>query len=340
MRARNIKPGFFRNEQLAECCAFARLLFEGLWCLADREGRLEDRPKRIRADVFPYDDVDVEELLDELAAQKLIVRYAAEGLRCIWIPTFLRHQHPLPKEKASELPQFEEGMAAETTYSDKVHTKVISGSEPDNTLPRTGLSDVLNPDILNPEETPLNPPLSEKAKEQNQDRANVQDCRVASLCAMTDGERNGASRKNRRRDENEAEDHEFVLFWNKYPYMRGSRTKAYRCWQRLVKAGVSTKLLQQAAAKYAAHCFERGLEPDYVLHGSTFLSWKDRRYKEYLPEDDVGAGTGGGQDVKLEDYRLEGGGIDAKAYERARRGLDKPRSGPDGPKVPGSGLDP
>ena len=48
-RARNIKPGFFANENLAECDPLARLLFAGLWCLADREGRLEDRPKRIAA---------------------------------------------------------------------------------------------------------------------------------------------------------------------------------------------------------------------------------------------------------------------------------------------------
>ena len=47
-RARNIKPAFFKNELLAELDAFDRLLFIGLWCLADREGRTEDRPKRIK----------------------------------------------------------------------------------------------------------------------------------------------------------------------------------------------------------------------------------------------------------------------------------------------------
>ena len=37
-RSRNIKPGFFKNEHLAECQPLARLLFIGLWTLADREG--------------------------------------------------------------------------------------------------------------------------------------------------------------------------------------------------------------------------------------------------------------------------------------------------------------
>ncbi len=52
MRARGIKPAFFKNEELAELGTVAQLLFIGLWCLADREGRLEDRPKRIGAEVM------------------------------------------------------------------------------------------------------------------------------------------------------------------------------------------------------------------------------------------------------------------------------------------------
>jgi len=44
MRSRNIKPGFFMNELLPEIELLGRLLFIGLWLLADREGRLEDRP--------------------------------------------------------------------------------------------------------------------------------------------------------------------------------------------------------------------------------------------------------------------------------------------------------
>ena len=38
MRARNLKPGFFKNETLAEIEPLGRLLFQGLWCMADREG--------------------------------------------------------------------------------------------------------------------------------------------------------------------------------------------------------------------------------------------------------------------------------------------------------------
>ena len=57
-RARNIKPGFFRNADLAELPIEARLLFIGLWTIADREGRMEDRPKQIKMELFPADSLD------------------------------------------------------------------------------------------------------------------------------------------------------------------------------------------------------------------------------------------------------------------------------------------
>jgi hypothetical protein len=128
MRARNVKPSFFQNEQLAELPFEGRLLFVGLWCMADREGRLEDRPKRIKMNVFPADSIDVEPLLDGLAAQGLIERYEADGIACIYIPKFVEHQRPHQNEAPSKLP-----------------TKVRSPSH-------QGSKDfALNPSSLNPE---------------------------------------------------------------------------------------------------------------------------------------------------------------------------------------------
>lgn len=99
-----MKPGFFQNEQLAELPFEARLLFIGLWCMADREGRLEDRPKRIKMQVFPADSLDVDPLLDGLERQGLIERYVAHGVECIQIPAFAEHQRPHPNEQPSTLP--------------------------------------------------------------------------------------------------------------------------------------------------------------------------------------------------------------------------------------------
>ncbi len=103
-RARNLKPGFFLNEDLAKCDPLARLLFAGLWCLADRDGRLEDRPERIKVEVLPYDRCNVENLLDQLAARGFIARYQAAGVRVIQIAKFQKHQSPHKDERSLDLP--------------------------------------------------------------------------------------------------------------------------------------------------------------------------------------------------------------------------------------------
>lgn len=103
-RARNIKPGLFENEELAELGPFDRLLFIGLWTLADREGRLEDRPKRIKMKLFPGDDYDVDEGLAALAEKGFVTRYEVEGYAVVEVANFLKHQKPHGTEKDSVLP--------------------------------------------------------------------------------------------------------------------------------------------------------------------------------------------------------------------------------------------
>ncbi len=93
-RARNIKPGLFENEELAELGPFDRLLFIGLWTLADREGRLEDRPKRIKMKLFPGDDYDVDEGLAALADKGFVTRYEVQGYAVVEVANFLKHQKP------------------------------------------------------------------------------------------------------------------------------------------------------------------------------------------------------------------------------------------------------
>lgn len=105
MRIRTIKPEFWKNEKLAAQPHVIRLLFIGLWNYADREGRMEDRPARIKAEIFPYDqDLDIDTLLTELANSGFIVRYEVDGNRYIAIPTFRKHQRPHPREAASTVP--------------------------------------------------------------------------------------------------------------------------------------------------------------------------------------------------------------------------------------------
>lgn len=101
-RARNIKPAFFKNELLVELPIEARLLFIGLWTLADREGRLENRPKRIKMEIFPADNFDIEQLLSLLASSGFLEIYNDKAY--IQILNFKKHQSPHIKEAASLIP--------------------------------------------------------------------------------------------------------------------------------------------------------------------------------------------------------------------------------------------
>lgn len=103
-RARNIKPGFFRNADLVELPVETRLLFIGLWTLADREGRLEDRPKQIKMEVFPCDDINVEAGLAMLQQSGFLVRYEINGKKYAQVVNFTKHQMPHHKEVVSEIP--------------------------------------------------------------------------------------------------------------------------------------------------------------------------------------------------------------------------------------------
>lgn len=104
-RIRTVKPDFFLDEELADLPFAARILYIGLWCLADREGRLEDRPKKIKAQLFPWDNIQIEDLLCKLHP-KHIIRYEVEGQRYIWIITFKKHQRPHTKEAPSQIPEY------------------------------------------------------------------------------------------------------------------------------------------------------------------------------------------------------------------------------------------
>lgn len=144
MRARNLKPGFFHNEQLAGVSHTARLLFAGLSLVADREGRFEYRPNKIRLQVFPGDDpvlVDIETRFNELAQQELIEFYDGPNGRCYgWIPTFTKHQTPHHRESPSVLPP----PPRLNGHDDKSLGRV--GASPGLAPPES-----LNPESLNPE---------------------------------------------------------------------------------------------------------------------------------------------------------------------------------------------
>lgn len=182
-RARNLKPSFFTDDELAEAGPLARLLFQGLWCMADREGRLEDRPKKLKAEILPYDVCSVEKLLADLCQRRYIIRYEHEGKRYIQVRQFKKHQNPHQKEPASTIPAPDEHHtkpSASTrqapckpdaqTDTGTVHAEEIperAGRIPPSPflIPPSPLLTTDSPSPLpdsNPKAKPLRPPPAEK----------------------------------------------------------------------------------------------------------------------------------------------------------------------------------
>jgi hypothetical protein len=145
-RARNIKPALFKNELLGVSDPYVTLLFLSLWMLADREGRLEDRPLRIKAETFPYrEGLDINGYLTELQRMGFIVRYMVADMALIQIVNFKKHQTPHNTEKASDLPGIDSGIVATCGLQVGSVTSPLDLREKTEPLP----PDLLIPDSLN-----------------------------------------------------------------------------------------------------------------------------------------------------------------------------------------------
>ena len=145
-RARNIKPGLFVNDELAELHPLTRLLFIGLWTIADREGRLEDKPKKIAAQVLPYDDYDVDSALEALTEAGFIQRYTANNVQYIQVVNFAKHQNPHKNEAESSIPAPEQHSTS-TIQAPEQHT-----TNPADSL--NPITDSLSTDSLREKDAP------------------------------------------------------------------------------------------------------------------------------------------------------------------------------------------
>lgn len=103
-RIRTIKPEFFTSEDIAFLTPLARLFFIGLWCEADREGRLSWKPKTLKFRYLPADNIDIDLIGQELIDQRLIETYEVDGRNYAQITSFSKHQVINNRESKSSIP--------------------------------------------------------------------------------------------------------------------------------------------------------------------------------------------------------------------------------------------
>lgn len=267
-RSRNIKPGFFNNEILGELPALTRLLFIGLWCLADREGRLQDRPKRIKKELLGYDDVtadDVNRMLQQLHDNKFITRYTVGAEHYIQITNFLKHQNPHCKEQASVIP----GLGESPENAEKEESTIHAQCKHDtNTVVAGLIPDSLNliPDTLNTLSCADEQAHEERGPADSGDGLTVGDDRTVKGRVASDSdmaavrehqatekaeggtqEAPGAGKKRQKSPDwktaKTAMEKRFCRFWDEYPTERN--TGKYPCWKKFQELRVDDDLLEQ-----------------------------------------------------------------------------------------------
>lgn len=232
MKSRIIDPLFFKDEFVAELDPVEMVTFIGLWCLADREGRLEDRPKWIKAELFPYSHVitcnDIDRHLMTLASKHpFIVRYVADGKRFIQITNFKKFQHVHPHERKSVIPE----------PTDVITCHEMSGAYT-STLTSTSY--------------PLKPPTEEFA-----------------LSAASEPSAPSKVRRSKRNSTDYTPD--FVEWWDLFPRADG-KPAAFKSWRSLPESDKAHALagLKQQLPTIMARIADKG--EDGCPHGSTWLN--------------------------------------------------------------------
>lgn len=93
-RMRTIKPEFWTDDKVVELSLLGRLLFIGLWNFADDDGFIENSPKRIKRLIFPDQDINVSEGLEELIRAGFLCVCDSDQGELLKICQFSEHQRP------------------------------------------------------------------------------------------------------------------------------------------------------------------------------------------------------------------------------------------------------
>lgn len=290
-RERTLSPGFFANHLLASCPPLTRLLFQGIWTLADFDGCFRWDPEGLAMKLLPRDQFDSVEALDLLERLGFIKSYEANSTKFGFIVNWHKYQDPHPGERPVfpkplddstfhvrvKAPKYRSSIdlgfgrldiqAGISQFQQVVSMlqapceKVVSNAFP--SLPSLPSS----PSLPTKETTPLPPkgeatpsaPLLPKPKRRN----------LASLDII----------------KKDSDRQAFQSLWEGWPKRsdgkpsRGSKPKAELCFQKILEAGeVSAAELVEAAIVYREEWSQ--VKEGWVQNVSTFLALEAGLWKQ------------------------------------------------------------
>jgi len=120
-RIRTIKPEFWTDERVGECSPTSRLLLIASLNFADDYGGLERSSKQLKAQAFPYDNIDCEPLVLELIGAGLLIEYEVANRKYLHIKGFQKHQK-VEKPAKPRIPLYEESLQCRRVLPDSSPT--------------------------------------------------------------------------------------------------------------------------------------------------------------------------------------------------------------------------
>lgn len=129
MPRRMITPNIWRNDKFGYLSITAKLLFIGMFSIADDDGRLKALPKYLKANIFPYDDItidDISKYRKECEQNNLVHCYRNGNCDYIYLSGWYEHQH-IRKDlyKPSKLPTPPTGVVETLHLRNADGTKVL-----------------------------------------------------------------------------------------------------------------------------------------------------------------------------------------------------------------------
>ena len=110
-RKRMIDPSIWINEDFGTLTNLAKLVFIGLFSMADDEGRGKASPAYIKAVLFPYNDdlrvADIEKTLSEISSKMSVIFYSCDENKYYTLTSWNKWQK-IDKPSDSSIPAYEE----------------------------------------------------------------------------------------------------------------------------------------------------------------------------------------------------------------------------------------
>lgn len=120
-----VDPEFWLDEDITAMSFECRLFYIGTWNFADDYGVVENSAKKLKAQVFPYDDVDAQKIIDKLVKLNKLAVFEADGKSWLYIRKFLKYQRvdKPSKNRNPEAPEYilgEDSTNGEEPLNDEV----------------------------------------------------------------------------------------------------------------------------------------------------------------------------------------------------------------------------